>query len=141
MFKHILLPTDGSELSNGAVEGGVRLAKALGARVTGLCVIVESQVAAGIGKALTGDRDLAVEAAEDFLGVIAREAKRSDVPHEIFHVRAAHAHEAILGTATARGCDLIHMASHGRRGIANLLLGSEAMQVVTRGAIPVLVHR
>ena len=103
MFHHILLPTDGSERSNRAVEGGVRLAKALGARVTGLCVIVESQVAAGIGKALTGDRDLAVEAAEEFLGVIAREAKLSGVPHENFHGRDAHAHEAILGTAAAKG--------------------------------------
>ncbi len=54
-------------------------------------------MAAGIGKALTGDRDLAVEAAEEFLGVVAREAKQSGVPHEILHVRAAHAHEAILG--------------------------------------------
>ncbi len=103
MFQHILLPTDGSELSDGAVEGGVRLAKALGARVTGLCVIVESQVAAGIGKALTGDRGLAVEAAEEFLGVVAREARRSGVPHGICHVRAAHAYEAILGTAAAKG--------------------------------------
>ncbi len=109
MFQHILLPTDGSELSDGAVEGGVRLAKALGARVTGLCVIVESQVAAGIGKALTGDRGLAVEAAEEFLGVVAREARRSCVPqrscvpHWICHVRAAHAREAILGTAAAKG--------------------------------------
>lgn len=141
MYKHILLPTDGSELSGKAVEGGVRLAKALGGRVTGLCVIVEAQVAAGIGKALTDPDDDAVKAAEEFLSVVSRAAKRSDVPYEGFHVRAAFPHEAILSTAAAKGCDLIYMASHGRRGIVNLLLGSETMQVVTRGTLPVLVHR
>jgi nucleotide-binding universal stress UspA family protein len=141
MYEHILLPTDGSRLSEEAVEAGVRLAKALGARVTGLHVIVESRVAAGIGKADRPASDHPEAAAAQHLRVVAEAAKRAGVPHEDFHVRAESPHEGIVAAAAARGCDLIFMASHGRRGIAGLLLGSETTQVLSRCKIPVLVHR
>ena len=140
MYKHILLPTDGSELSQRAARSGVQLAKALNARVTGLCVVVEAQVAAGIGKAMRhGDEGVA--AAEGFPGAIASEASRQGVPHECFYVRADSPYEKIVETAAAKGCDLIFMASHGRRGVAGLLLGSETMHVLTHRKIPVLVYR
>lgn len=140
VYKHILLPTDGSELSRKAITHGVGLAKALGAEVTGLHVIVDTGVAAGIGKALRHDEDL-IAAAEAHLAVLAAEAKQAGVRHTLFHVRGDSAWERIVETATTRGCDLIVMASHGRRGLTGLLLGSETQHVLTHGKIPVLVYR
>jgi nucleotide-binding universal stress UspA family protein len=140
MYQHILLPTDGSELSRRAILSGVQLAKALGAKVTGLSVIVDSPVAAGLGKSLAKEGE-AVRAAEAWLAVVADEARRAGVPHECFHVKDPSPYEAIVRTAATRGCDLICMASHGRRGISGLLLGSETMHVLTHCKIPVLVCR
>jgi nucleotide-binding universal stress UspA family protein len=140
MYKHILIPTDGSERSEKAIQSGVELAKALGARVTGLYVIVDTLVAAGIGKSLHG-HDEAVKMAESFLGVISREARQAGVPHECFHAVHQTPYEEIIKVATTRNCDLIFMSSHGRRGIAGLLLGSQTMHVLTHCKIPVLVYR
>jgi nucleotide-binding universal stress UspA family protein len=140
MYQHILLPTDGSELSRKAIASGLQLAKALGARVTGLSVVVESHVAAGIGKTVSKGVE-PVQAAESFVQAIAEEARRLHVPHECFYVKAESPYEAIIRTATEKGCDLICMASHGRRGIRGLLLGSETMHVLTHCKIPVLVCR
>jgi nucleotide-binding universal stress UspA family protein len=140
MYQHILLPTDGSDLSRRAIRSGVQLAKALGARVTGLSVVVESQVAAGTGKAASKGVEPG-EAAESFVQVIAEEARRHHFPHECFYVKAESPCEAIIRTATGKGCDLIFMASHGRRGISGLLLGSETMHVLTHCRIPVQVYR
>lgn len=140
MYQHILLPTDGSDRSRKAVEAGVGLARAVGAKVTGLSVIIESQVAQGLGKAMTS-KDEHVQAAESYLQALAAEATRQGVPHETYHVRAISAYEAIIKTASAKGCDLICMASHGRRGVTGLLLGSETMHVLTHCQIPVLVYR
>ncbi|MEK0084617.1 universal stress protein [Benzoatithermus flavus] len=138
MYKHILLPTDGSALSRKAIRTGVQLAKALEARVTGLSVVVESPVAAGIGKAASRGIE-PVAAAESFVQVIAEEARRQQVPHECFYVQAEAPYAAVIRTATAKGCDLICMASHGRRGIRGLSLGSETVHVLTHCKIPVLV--
>lgn len=141
MYKHILLPTDGSALSGEAIRSGVAFARSIGARVTGLYVILDTQVAAGTERAALPAEDDAVAGAEEFLRVINDEARRGGVPHESFHVRADAPYEAIIGTAEAKGCDLIFMASHGRRGMAGLLLGSETMHVLTHCKIPVLVYR
>lgn len=141
MYKHILLPTDGSELSERAVKSGVELAKALGAKVTGLYVIVESRVAAGIGKAMRGEDQSGREAAEDYLRVISDQAKRAGVQHEVFHVTGDSPWEEIINAAGAKGCDLVFMASHGRRGVAGLLLGSQTTLVLTHSKLPVLVCR
>ncbi len=138
MYEHILLPTDGSRLSEEAVEAGVRLAKALDARVTALHVIVESRVAVGIGKADRPESADPTAAAVQYLRVV---AKRAGGRQEDFHVRAESPHEGIVAAAAARGCDLILMTPHGRRGIAGLLLGSETTQVLSRCKVPVLVHR
>jgi len=140
MYKNILLPTDGSELSEKAIRNGVQLAKSLNAAVTGLYVIIESSVAAGIGKSLR-DEHSGEEQAKAFLDVINREARQHGVPHESFYVVGSSPSDEIIRAATAKNCDLIFMASHGRRGLAGMLLGSETMHVLTHCKIPVLVNR
>lgn len=140
MYKNILIPTDGSELSAKAVRSGVELAKSLGAKVTGLHVIVDAPVAAGIGKTMREPGEPAA-AAEAHLETVAAEAKRMGVPYQCFHLKADTPHEGILGAATARKCDLIVMASHGKGAVASLLLGNETVQVLTHSKIPVLVCR
>lgn len=140
MYQHILLPTDGSELSEKAIRNGIQLAKSLNAKVTGFHVVVETRVAAGLGKIMRGQED-AIEAAKQFLAVIADQAREAGVPCECFYVTGDSPHEEIIKAATEKGCDLIFMASHGRRGIAGLLLGSETVKVLTHCKIPMLVHR
>jgi nucleotide-binding universal stress UspA family protein len=140
MYKHLLLPTDGSELSEKAIRSGIQLAKALNAKVTGLCVIVDSLVAKGIGKSMHSKEE-DVQAAETYLRVILNEAKRQNVPHECFYATAGAVSDEIIKVASDKGCDLIFMASHGRRGIGSLLMGSETMHVLTHSKIPVLVYR
>ena len=88
MYQHILLPTDGSELSGAAIRSGLQLAKLLGARVTGLFVVVEPLVAGGLGDVMRG-RDEAVAAADSYLATLAREARQQGVPHECFHVKGS----------------------------------------------------
>ena len=140
MYKNILLPTDGSELSEMAIRSGVQLAKSLNAKVTGLYVIVESQVAAGIGKSMR-DEGARTETAKAYLDLINREAKKHGVAHESFYVIGTSPYEEIIRAAGSKDCDLIFMASHGRRGITGMLLGSETMHVLTHCKIPVLVYR
>lgn len=140
MYRNILIPTDGSELSEKAVKNGVQLAKALNAKVTGLYVIVDTMVAKGIGKSMHSKQE-DIEAAESFLQVINAEAKRQGVPHECFYATAGSVSEEIIKVASEKGCDLIFMASHGRRGIRGLLLGSETLHVLTSTKIPVMVYR
>jgi nucleotide-binding universal stress UspA family protein len=140
MYKNILLPTDGSELSEMAIRSGVQLAKSLNAKVTGLYVIVESQVAAGIGKSMR-DEGARTETAKAYLDLINREAKQHGVAHDSFHVVGTSPSEEIIRAAGTKGCDLIFKASHGRRGIAGMLLGSETMHVLTHCKTPVLVYR
>ena len=140
MYRHLLLPTDGSELSVRAFTAGIALAKTLGARVTGLGVVPEHQVAEGLGEIMIG-REHVVGAAEEFVAAIAAEAKRQGVPHECFYIRSASVADGIVKTATERGCDLICMGSQGRRGLAGLLLGSDTVDVLNNCTIPLLVYR
>lgn len=141
MYQHILLPTDGSELSEKAVKSGVQLAKALGARVSGLHVIVESHVAGGLGETRVPLRQLAEQAAVDYLKVVSEAAARAGVPHECFTVVGDSVWEEIIHAAASRQCDLVLMASHGHRGLAGILLGSQTVHVLTHSKIPVLVCR
>ena len=140
MYQHILLPTDGSELSETAIRSGIQLAKHLGARVAGLSVVVEPLVAAGLGDVMRG-RDEAVAAADSYLAALAREARQQGVPHECFHVKGSSISEEIVKAATTRGCDLICMGSQGHSGLAGLLLGSDTVDVLNHCKIPVLVYR
>lgn len=142
MYKHILLPTDGSELSEKAIKEGVRLAKSLKARVTGLYVIPKSDVAAGIGKAMLADSEseMGKAAAELFLRSISRRAKQAGVRNQCFYVKGQSPYEKIIKTAKSKRCDLIFMAS-GRSGLAAMLLGSTTTLVLHNSKIPVLVCR
>jgi nucleotide-binding universal stress UspA family protein len=145
MFKHILIPTDGSDLSRKTILYGVQLAKESGAKVTGLTVS-EPYQAAGMDAVFVpidlGDyeeqsRVLSEKAMEQVK--IAADAAR--VSCETIREVNDQPYRAIIDAAQALGCDLIVMASHGRRGISALLLGSETAKVLTHSAIPVLVYR
>ena len=140
MYTNILLPTDGSELSQRAVRHGIQLAKAVGARVTGLSVVVSSHMPSGNGTAILGDHVLQ-DAAQEFLAFVAEEAKAQGVPCSCFSVTGPSAHEEIVAAAQGRECDLIVMGSHGRSAMGKLLLGSEAAQVIAGCQVPVLLCR
>lgn len=145
MFKHILLPTDGSDLSLRAIERGVALAKAMGAQVTGFHAAPPFHVFAYETPQLEYTREqylrVSAEQAANMLGTIEAAARTAGVPFESVSTVSDHPYEDILQTATERGCDLIVMASHGRRGVKGLLLGSETQKVLTHGTVPVLVYR
>ena len=145
MFKHILIPTDGSELSLKAILYGVRLAKESGAKVTGLTV-AEPYRAATMDTVFIpideGDfEEQSRVLSEKAMEQVKMAAQAAGVPCE--SVREVHdqPYRAIIDAAQALGCDLIVMASHGRRGISALLLGSETAKVLTHSTIPVLVYR
>ena len=147
MVKHILLPTDGSPLSARAVAAGVKLAKAVGAQVTGLFVapaptplVYERFVPVGY---MTPEQHAALieRAAARYLGVIEKAAKAAGVRCECVRITSDFPADVILQTATKRRCDLIVMASHGRRGLSAVLLGSETQKVLTHAKLPVLVYR
>jgi nucleotide-binding universal stress UspA family protein len=142
MFKHILVPTDGSELSGRAIDLALRLAKVVGAKVSGVHVIVHSSsIAQGFGDTMLPMQNLAKQAAEAFLKEFGERASKSGIAHDAFHVTGESAWEEIVRVAAERNCDLICMASHGRRGLSALLLGSETTKVLTYAKVPVLVSR
>jgi nucleotide-binding universal stress UspA family protein len=145
MFKHILIATDGSELAQKAVGQGLEMAKAMNARVTGLYV-TEPWVAVAPGEVAMAfpikDYDDSVAAnARQILSAVASEATAIGVACDTIHVKDQFPAEGIIETAEKQGCDLIVMASHGRRGLMRFLLGSQAIKVLTNSAVPVLVCR
>ena len=145
MFKHILLPTDGSALSEVAVQSGIRFAKSINAHVTGLHVILPFHLFAR-GAEMVSDTKAQFEKnsvahAQLYLAAISRAAKEAGVPCDCVTEKADHPYEAIIAAAEKRSCDLILMASHGRRGVKGLLIGSETHKVLTHTKIPVLVFR
>ena len=147
MFKHILVPTDGSKLSLKAAKQAVKLAQALGAKITGF------YAAPDLGSTYYGDgyilRSPSAEAQAEFtqkqarkcLSAIEVEAEVEKVPCTVFHVVSDSPYEAIIDAAKKKKCDLIFMASHGRRGLSGMVLGSETQKVLTHSKIPVLVCR
>ena len=144
MYHHILIPTDGSPLSGSAVEKGIALAKALGAKVTVLTVVEPFPVMRGLPQSYDAPDEYTRRAhaeAEPGLAAAEQQAKQVGVPCEVVKVEHGQPYEAIIETAGARGCDLIAMASHGRRGISGLLLGSETTKVLMHSKLPVLVYR
>ena len=134
MYTHILIPTDGSELAGTAVEHGVGLAKRIGAKVTVLTVLPPDMI--------TTDREMIEirkERMQKQLDAVAMQT--AGVACETIQVEHEHPYQAIIDTADSKGCDLIVMASHGRRGISAIVLGSETVKVLTHCKIPVLVYR
>jgi len=145
MFKHVLIATDGSELAERAVAQGLELAKVINARVTAVTV-TEPWAAMVVGEAAlafpAGEYEKgAAEHAAKILGRAADMAKKAGVACTTVHVKEQFPAEGIITAAKEKGCDLIVMASHGRRGIAKLLLGSEATKVLTHSSVPVLICR
>ena len=145
MYTNILIPTDGSELAGKAVRHGIALAQRIGGKVIALTAsppfhtfTTDTQMIENTpAQYQTRMRNLA----EKTLGGIADTARTAGVACEIVHVEHEHPYQAIIDTADARGCDLIVMASHGRRGVSALILGSVTVKVLTHSGIPVLVHR
>ncbi len=145
MFQHILLPTDGSILSKAAVDKGIALARDLNARVTVLMVVEPYYMFAGAADSFVGaresyDKQVRQEAAA-VLSEAQRKAAEQGVQCAVVQTEDEHPFKAIIDTARKSGCDLIAMASHGRRGMAGLVLGSETHKVLTHSTIPVLVYR
>jgi nucleotide-binding universal stress UspA family protein len=145
MFKHLLLPTDGSALSESAIFKGIEFAREIGAHVTGLHVSPRFHVLTYRTDMLEETRDAyqrdSQEHAARYLDFIARNAGEAGVACETVIEQGDHPYEAIIEVARRRGCDLIVMASHGRRGMAGLLMGSETQRVLTHAPVPVLIWR
>jgi len=145
MYRHIPIPTDGSALAEKAVEHGITLAKKIGAKITILTVSVPFHV-------LTTDAQMIEDTAPQYkrrteahaakiLKAAADVARGAGVAYATSHVEHEHPYRAIIETADAKGCDLIAMASHGRRGVSAIVLGSEIVKVLTHSNVPVLVYR
>jgi nucleotide-binding universal stress UspA family protein len=145
MYKHILIATDGSELAEKAVTTGLSLAKALGARATAVTV-TEPWTAFVTGEAIIAFpfdeyEKSAADRAAKILASVSSAATQLDTACATVHIKEQYPAEGILQTAKDSGCDLIVMASHGRRGLARLLLGSQALRVLTYSTVPVLICR
>ena len=147
MFKNILVPTDGSRLSVKAAKQAVKLAKTLGAKITGFYAAPDySSTYYGDGYILRApsakvQAEFANKQARKCLSAIEVEAAVEKVPCEVFHVVSDSPYEAIIDAAKKKKCDLIVMASHGRRGLSGMVLGSETQKVLVHSKIPVLVCR
>lgn len=145
MYKNILIPTDGSELAGKAVQHGLNLAKTIGAKITAVTVSKPFRIFTlemGMVEDTSADYKKRVqEQSTKTLQGVADQAKIVGTACETVHLEHEHPYQAIIDTAKSKGCDLIVMASHGRRGIAALVLGSETVKVLTHSKIPVLVHR
>lgn len=147
MYKHILIPTDGSDLSRAAALQGIKLAKSLGARVTAFFaappatpMVYNGFLPSSYGA--TGEHAAMIEkTAAKYLGVVEKACAAAGVKCQAVHVTNEFAADAIMDAAKKHKCDLIFMASHGRRGLAGVILGSQAQKVITHSKIQVLVYR
>jgi nucleotide-binding universal stress UspA family protein len=146
MYKHILIPTDGSKLARAAALDGVKLAQALGAKVTAFFaapaptpVVYKGFLPVGY---TTQDRHARMirQAAARYLGVVERACAKAGVTCKSVYVTNDYPAEAIVEAAKKYKCDLIHMGSHGRRGLSGALLGSQTQKVLAHARIAVLVH-
>ena len=148
MYKHILVATDGSRLSAKAIRTAAHLARTCGAKLTGAYVIaphsapVYGEVVA-YAPPISPQRykELVAKEAKKALAAVEIEAQTAGVPFDKVSTTNAQPWRGIIRVAQARKCDMIVMASHGRRGLAGLLLGSETHKVLTHSKIPVLVCR
>ncbi len=148
MFKHILIPTDGSPVASKAVKAGIQLAKDLGARVTGFCAIelVPTHVY-GEGYMINNSSMVQAlqqrvrEIGEKHVENMAKVAMAAGVPFNAVVAVAETPYEGIIEAAKKHKCDAIFMASHGRGGLADLIMGSITHKVLTHSKLPVLVYR
>jgi nucleotide-binding universal stress UspA family protein len=148
MYKHILVPTDGSKLSAKAIRSAAGLAKACRAKLTGIYVIPRYEPPVYSEGAMLGmpvSRRVYLESAEKTakkaLAVVEIESQTAGVASSTVSVVGDRPWQAIIDAAKRRKCDAIVMASHGRKGLTGLLLGSETVKVLTHSRVPVLVCR
>ena len=147
MFKNILVPTDGSPLSQKAAMRGVALAKSVGAKVTALFaappatpIVYRNHLP--VGFAQPGEHAAMIKrAADKYLEVIEREAKKARVRFEAVQVTSDFPDEAILSVAKKKNCDAIVMATSGQGGVRGMLIGSVTQKVLNQSKLPVLVLR
>ena len=148
MYSNILLSTDGSEVARKGVEHGLALAKAVNAKATVITVTEPLPVDYGSGHASgwipsQEEVDSFEAACKEFAGKVLDQARdmaeQIGISAELLHVPDAFPATTIIETAKSRGCDLIVMASHGRRGLRKLFLGSQTSEVLVDGSVPVLV--
>ena len=147
MYKHILIPTDGSPLARSAIQAGVKLAKKIGAKVTGFYAAppatpLEYKGLLPVGYDEPVDRARAIEkAAQRYLEVVEKAAKAAGVRCKVEHVTNDYPADAIIAGAKGNKCDLIFLATHGRGGLRRSMLGSQTQKVLAQSSVPVLVHR
>lgn len=145
MYNHVLIPTDGSPLSTVAVEHSMDFARDADAKVTVLTVMSPFHVFSADASRLADTRaDYEQRArmhAAEILTDAQRKAQARGVRCDVLQLESDSPYDAIIKTANRSGCDLIAMASHGRRGVAAVVLGSETLKVLTHSKIPVLVYR
>lgn len=145
MFKHLLIPTDGSDLSNMAITQGVKFAKEINARITGITVTMPFHFFALEATMLVESMDIYTADTKAMatrnLQVLKDAAQAAGVDCDTLHSVSEQPYEAIVKTAQNEGCDVIFMASHGRRGLQALIMGGETHKVLTHTKIPVLVFR
>jgi len=145
LFRRLLLPIDGSDLSLQAFSAGLEVAKSFGAAVLALHVVPPFNSIAYITEILAaaefGYSQEAVRSASRYLDKAKAIAKEANVPCECHYAFGQHPHEAILEAANEYRCDLIVMATHGWHGLDRLMLGSETQRVVNQSGVPVLVYR
>jgi len=147
MYRHILVPSDGSALAEKAVEAAIAFARSVRARITGFVAVPEYK-APSHGELMSG-RAVSLEEherrarlrAEGVLRGIAQQAQAAGVECDTDFAQSDHPYEAIIRAAEAHGCDLIFMASHARHGLSALVHGSETQGVLAHSRIPTLVYR
>lgn len=147
MYKHILLPTDGSPVSRKAIKAAIAFAKSIGAKVTGFYSPEQYEVLA-YGEYFPPNlvsrkewEQRGKQTAEKFLAEIEKQAKAAKVPYQGYYLASISPWEAIVEAAKKKRCDLIFMASHGRSGLTGLLLGSQAAKVLAHSKVPVLIYK
>jgi len=147
LFRHILIPTDGSPISAKAAKAGIAFAREVGAKVTGYCAVepVYSQIYGEgymmAGRSIASQEKKARRIAERHVAAIGKLAKAAGVPFRGHVSRSESPHLGIIAAAKSGRCDVVFMASHGRRGLAGLVMGSVTHRVLTHTRIPVLVYR
>jgi nucleotide-binding universal stress UspA family protein len=148
MYRNILISTDGSDLAGRAVEHGVRLAKEMGAAVIFVTVTemwsaleMAAEVSRGTPNPMEIFNEMAEKSAQKILAAAKTIAQEAGIDCETLHVRDRAPAEGIIATASDNVCDLIVMASHGRRGFNQILLGSQTTEVLACSNVPVLVVR
>jgi nucleotide-binding universal stress UspA family protein len=147
MYKHILIPTDGSELSRKAIDAALEFAREQHAKVTAFTAVPEYQIPSEVElmakRAVSLERyeQQAMQMAHETLEPVEQNARAAGVDCDVDYSLSDQPYQAIIRAAEKHGCDLIFMASHGRRGISALIHGSQTQGVLTHSTIPTLVYR